>query len=131
MKTFNTKVVKGTEGKRRVSLKFSYFIFCKLLVRWKTTLAIFRKTTMFQRLALMNDMNSYRSPTTDLSHFKPMFYFYTPYTPCNNKKPLNFWYYFLGSGREVGKGNAGLKWVNYKTFQRNFVWISNANRWLY
>ena len=33
-------------------------------------------------------MNSYRAPTMDLTNFKPMFRFYTPYTPLQKSKNL-------------------------------------------
>ena len=46
---------------------------------------------------------SYRAPTTDITHFKPMFHFDTPYTPCKNKNTFEFLMLFLGSGWEVGK----------------------------
>ena len=133
MKTFNKKMIKSTAVKWRVSLTFSYFIFCKLF--WyaeKPLYQYFKKRLCFNGWHWLNNvMNSYRTPTTDLTHFKPIFHFYTLYTPCKNQKTFEFLMLFWGSGWEVGKWNIGLKWVNYIMFQRSFVWISNANQWLY
>ena len=122
MKTFNKKTIKSMERKWRVSLTISYFIFCKLF-------QVFKCFNAWHWL--INAMNSYRAPTTDITHFKPIFHFYTPYTPCKNQKTFDILLLFWGSGWEAGKWKISLKWVNYKTFQRCFAWISNTNQWLY
>ena len=55
----------------------------------------------------------------DLTHFKPMFHFYTPYTPCKNQKTeLELWisdsfvlfcFVFLCGGKRERRGVGGME----------------------